>query len=646
MEQGILLHSLLMLALAIISIAVFRRLQLPVILAYVFTGLISGPAGFDWFNQHHMHTVAELGIVLLMFSLGLEFSWTKMWAMRRKVFGIGFAQVALTWLLVWCVTAFLGFNAVESLVIGVTIALSSTALVLKMLDEQGWLQKHHGQVSIAVLLFQDLAVVPFFIVLSILGEYESLSGLYVLSTTISATMGVGLFMLVGRFALPLIFDEVAQAKTHELFVLTTLCVALLTGVLTQFLGLSMALGAFMAGMLLGESQYKAQLEADIRPFRDVFMGLFFISIGMLLDLQLIVEHWSSIFFVLIGVLLLKVFVIVTLLRLVKETWHNALATSLCLAQVGEFSFVVLSVAVSYQLITIEVSQILISVAVLSMGIAAYMVPHAISLANFFAGRPSQGDIEHVPENLLDERTVLLLGYGRVGQTIARFLTMEKIPFVALDLDPRRVKEAQAAGENVFFGYAGHRALLKKVGIRRVQLVVLTFIDPRHTLDILSLIKGLAPASHVVVRTQNDAQLDELERAGADQVVPEILEGSLMLVSQILHQCQVPTKRIHQQLAMERQVHYRDLHHFFASDEEEFDAEHVHAVYLIDESFVVGSHIKDLMFHEWKVEIKAVRREGYEIEDPPYDWKFASGDVLLLVGKPHFLEMAEHYIHVG
>ncbi|QSX31100.1 cation:proton antiporter [Shewanella cyperi] len=645
MENGTLMQVLFMLVIAIAAIALLRRLGLPAILAYLLTGVVSGPGGFNWFSQHQMQSVAELGVVLLMFTLGLEFSVPKLWAMRRTVFGLGSAQVLVTTALAMVLAMALGQGVVQALVIGSAIALSSTAIVLKLLNEQGWLRRRHGELSVSVLLFQDLAVVPLLILLPLLdGNSEPLS-----LQSIFWSLGKGLvafmaLMAFGKWALPKAFDEVARSRSNELFVLSTLVVALLTGAFTQWLGLSMALGAFMAGMLLGESQYRRQLEADIRPFRDLLMGLFFISIGMLLDFALVLDYWWQIILLLLAVVLGKAFIVYGMLKLIKEPFKIALAAALTLAQVGEFSFVVLALAVNYQLLDRDTSTILVMVAVLSMGLAPALVRHAQEIPRILMGIRSRGSKETVPV-LTDEHPelVLILGYGRVGQTIARFLRAEGVPYRGLDLDPTRVSEARRGGEPVFFGDACKRSLLKQVGIRQAKMVVVTFCEHRIMEEVLHLCRELAPEAKILVRTRDDTSLSMLEKAGASQVIPESLEGSLMLVSQVLYQCGVPLTRILKRLESERRNHYQYLHGFFSGTETDFTLELLHAVALPRGASMVGYTLADIPWDKLRVELRAIRRGGQEIDNPDLSWKLRAGDVLILLGKPRRIEKAEAYL---
>lgn len=649
MEHSFLIKILLMLMIAIVAIAMFRRLGLPAILAYLVTGALSGPSVFNWFSQQQIHSVAELGVVLLMFSLGLEFSLPRLWAMRRTVFGLGSAQVFVTVLLSMCISLMMGLSINESIIVGAAIALSSTAIVLKLLNEQGWLRRRHGELSVSVLLFQDLAVVPLLILMPLLAsDGEPLSWQSIGLAMVEGVFAFIALMAFGKWALPKLFDEVARSRSNELFVLSTLVVALVTGAVTQWLGLSMALGAFMAGMLLGESQYKRQLEADIRPFRDLLMGLFFISIGMLLDFGLVVDFWWQVLLLVVAVIVAKALIVYGLLRAAKESFRTSVASAISLAQVGEFSFVVLALAVNYQLLEITVSTKLVMVAVLSMAIAPWLVKHSVDIARRLQGSRFKSELEGqgIPPMEHSKDLVLILGYGRVGQTIARFMKTEAVPYLVLDLDPTRVTEARRAGEPVYFGDVAKRAILKQAQIRQAKLIVITFSSARVLDEVLPLCRQLAPDANILVRTRDDEGMEALEQAGASQVIPESLEGSLMLVSQVLYQCGVPLTRILKRLEYERRNHYQYLHGFFSGEETDFTLELLHAVALPKGAQVVGQTLADIPWQELRVELRAVRRAGAEVESPDLTWLIRPGDILILLGKPRRVEKAEHFLLQG
>ncbi|QYK02538.1 monovalent cation:proton antiporter-2 (CPA2) family protein [Shewanella psychrotolerans] len=649
MEHSFLIKILLMLVIAIVSIALFKRAGLPAILAYLVTGVISGPSVFNWFSQQQIHSVAELGVVLLMFSLGLEFSLPRLWAMRRTVFGLGSAQVFVTVVLTMCICMLLGLNLNEAIVVGAAVALSSTAIVLKLLNERGWLRRRHGELSVSVLLFQDLAVVPLLILMPLLAsDGEVLSWHQILWAIGEGLLAFIVLMAFGKWALPKLFDEVARSRSNELFVLSTLVVALVTGAFTQWIGLSMALGAFMAGMLLGESQYKRQLEADIRPFRDLLMGLFFISIGMLLDFSLVITFWWQVLLLVVAVILAKALIVFGLLRTAKESFRTSVSSAISLAQVGEFSFVVLALAVNYQLLDITLSTKLVVVAVLSMAVAPWLVKHSVDIARRLHGVKSsqQAESEQIPTIEHANDLVLILGYGRVGQTIARFMKTEAIPYLVLDLDPTRVSEARRAGEPVYFGDVSKRAILKQAQIKDAKLIVLTFDGARVLEEVLPLCRQLAPEAKILVRTRDDEGIEELEVAGASQVIPESLEGSLMLVSQVLYQCGVPLNRILKRLEYERRNHYQYLHGFFSGEETDFTLELLHAVALPKGAQVVGLTLADIPWERLRVELRAVRRAGAEVESPDLDWLIRPGDILIILGKPRRIEKAEHFLLQG
>ncbi|GIU37410.1 monovalent cation:proton antiporter-2 (CPA2) family protein [Shewanella colwelliana] len=648
MEHSFLIKILLMLVIAIVSIALFRRAGLPAILAYLVTGVISGPSLFNWFSQQQIHSVAELGVVLLMFSLGLEFSLPRLWAMRRTVFGLGSAQVFVTAVLTMCISLLIGLSLTESIVVGSAIALSSTAIVLKLLNERGWLRRRHGELSVSVLLFQDLAVVPLLILMPLLASNgETLTWSAIGLAMAEGVLAFVALMAFGKWALPKIFDEVARSRSNELFVLSTLVVALVTGAFTQWIGLSMALGAFMAGMLLGESQYKRQLEADIRPFRDLLMGLFFISIGMLLDFSLVITFWWQVLLLVVAVIIAKALIVYGLLRAAKESFRTSVSSAISLAQVGEFSFVVLALAVNYELLDINLSTKLVMVAVLSMAVAPWLVKNSVDIARRLHGvKPQQAEYEEIPTVDHGNELVLILGYGRVGQTIARFMKTEAIPYLVLDLDPKRVSEARRAGEPVYFGDVAKRSILKQAQIKEAKLIVLTFSSSRVLDEVLPLCRQLAPDANILVRTRDDEGMEELEQAGASQVIPESLEGSLMLVSQVLFQCGVPLSRILKRLEYERRNHYQYLHGFFSGEETDFTLELLHAVALPKGAHVVGQTLGDIPWEKLRVEIRAVRRAGAEVESPELNWQVRPGDILIILGKPRRIEKAEHYLLQG
>lgn len=644
---------LILLFAAVLLVAIFRRLGLPVILAYLIAGVLLGPHGLAMVTgQSTMQTIAELGIVFLMFSLGLEFSLPKLLAMRRLVLGVGGLQVLLTSLLFFWLARWWGLSLPQALVVSGTLALSSTAVVIKQLGEQKQLHTRRAQLGVSVLLFQDLAVVPLLVMIPILARPE-VQGSALLTEIAWATLK-GLFALfsllaVGKWLLPLLFHEVARARSDELFVLSALLVALLAAAMTYSLGLSMALGAFLAGMMLGESHYRHQLEVDIKPFRDVLMGLFFITIGMAMNWELVARDWWQVLLCVLGLVLCKALLVLLAGRLMGERKRDALAAGIMLSQVGEFGFVLLALASHHGLLARELVSLLIGMGIISIAMTPWLVIQAHSLARSLTDPALLTRSEVAQSGLSKTQHVIIAGFGRAGQTCARFLKLEEIPFLALDLDPERVSEAKLAGEQVAFGDASRRDILLAAGLLRARLVIITFDDRKRVEAMLALIRELAGDLKVLVRTRDDSFLEQLKQAGAFEVIPESQEGALMLVSHLLVNCDVPLGRVIRRMEHERSSQYRFLHGFYWGDQSASNMEadqlleRLHPLLLHDQAWAVGREVQELLLGE--VRIKEVQR-GDQTLEPRAELRLAAGDRLILFGTAVAMEQAEQRLLEG
>lgn len=644
---------LILLLAAVLLVAIFRRLGQPVILAYLLAGVVLGPHGAAVITgQAIMQTIAELGIVFLMFSLGLEFSLPRLIAMRRLVIGVGGLQVLLTSLLFFTIAWWWGLSLAQALVVSGTLALSSTAVVIKQLGDQKQLHTRRAQLGVSVLLFQDLAVVPLLVMIPILARPE-IQGSALLAEIAWATLK-GLFALlsllaVGKWLLPLLFHEVARARSDELFVLSTLLVALLAASLTQWMGLSMALGAFLAGMMLGESHYRHQLEVDIRPFRDVLMGLFFITIGMTMDWQRVALDWWLVALSVPALILFKSLLVLLAGRLMGERKRDAMAAGIMLSQVGEFGFVLLALANHHGLLDHRLVSLLIGIGVTSIAMTPWLVQQAHQLARSLTDPALLTRSEVAQSGLSKSQHVIIAGFGRAGQTCARFLKQEEIPFLALDLDPERVSEAKSAGEQVAFGDASRRDILLAAGLLRARLVIITFDDPKRVETMLVLIRELAGEVKVLVRTRDDSFLEAFKRAGAFEVIPESQEGALMLVSHLLLNCDIPIGRVIRRMEHERSNQYRFLHGFYWGDQSagnlETDQllERLHPVLLHEQAWAVGRSVQALGLDA--VRIREVQRGSQRLEPKP-ELVLATGDKLVLFGNAVAVEQAEQRLLEG
>jgi len=654
--QSVFTEIFSLLVIAALLVWVFKRINLPPILAYLATGIFAGPHALGWITDYQeIHLVAEFGIVFLLFSLGLEFSIPKLVAMRHIVFGLGSAQVGISTFLLMLVAIIFGTNWLSAFSIASLLALSSTAIVVKQLSESGELHTRRGQLAIGILLFQDIAVVPLLIALPLLaGEGDQLLIVALLIALAKGTLVCGLLWAIGKWILPRVFNAVAQVRTDELFVLTTLLVTLFASALTHFFGLSMALGAFLAGIMLGESQYRHQLEADIRPFRDILMGLFFVTVGMQLDMAFVFMNANWVILGLVGLILIKCLVIKVLARMMGESQKDAWSTGLMLCQMGEFGFVLIALALQHQIIASSYASLLIAVGVLSMAITPNLIDNNQVIAKILSRKEKDKNNKDEKPTFKSEleQHVVICGFGRVGQTVARFLKTEAIPYIALDIDPVRIREAQAAGENVHFGHVKHKEVLNAAGVKNSRLVIITFADYEKSIAIVSVLKSICEKVKILVRMKDDSRLAELKDAGVTEVVPESLEGSLMLVSHVLFMSGVPVKRILRRVQEERKNRYGILHGYFPGENSDLPPssierlEHLHAVALSDDAFAINKSIEELGLHKKRVDIMGLRREGKEISKPALDMILQSQDIIVIRGKPRTVERVERYLLEG
>lgn len=655
------LEILAILTSAVLIVWLFRRLKLPAILAYLVAGMLVGEHGLalahDQVDYDHF---AELGIVFLLFTLGLEFSVPKLMAMRHLVLWVGSLQVAISLLVFMLIAMLFGQSLSSSFVIGGILALSSTAIVIRQLSETGTMKRKSGQLSVAVLLFQDVAVVPLLIIIPMLAmDSESSMILALLLALIKGVFVVSVLLLAGKWILPRLFNLIAQVRTDELFVLTTLLVTLVASALTQWFGLSMALGAFLAGMMLGESQYKHQLEADIRPYRDILLGLFFVTVGMKLNISILLSSPIVIISIMILFMLTKILVITFLAIRAGELPKDAWASGIMLAQMGEFGFVLIALAGQVKLLSPGVASILLGAGVISMAITPYMINNARNWSLWLSRerlnretQTRQKELQELPENNDLKDHVIICGFGRVGQTVSRFLKQESIDFVAIDIDPLRTSKAREAGENVLFGSSRQTELLQAAHLAEAKLVVIAFGEDKQSIEVIKKVRSLSADVPILVRTRNDDQLNLLKEAGANEVVPEILEGSLMLVSQVLSLTGVPFSKIMRRVQKERKNHYNHLHGFFQGEHTDMspDAmdriEFAHAIMLNDDSYGRGKTIEALNLESRRVKIIALRRDGKEIEEPDESTVLKAQDTLIVRGKPMEVERTERFILEG
>jgi CPA2 family monovalent cation:H+ antiporter-2 len=642
---------LVLLATAVLVVVVFRSIRLPPLLGYLIVGVAIGPHALAWIpDTAEARELAEIGVVFLMFSIGLEFSLPKLVTMRRLVFGLGAAQVLATMLIVWGCAVALGVDWRAGLILGGVLAMSSTAILARLLAERLELNSPHGRQIMGVLLAQDLAVVPLLILVPALapgaGDLAANLGLALAKAAVVLT----LLLFLGQRLMRGWFHLVARQKSSELFMLNVLLITLGLAYVTEVAGLSLALGAFIAGALISETEYRYQVEVDIKPFRDVLLGLFFVTIGMLLDLRVVVEQAPSVFLVLAALLVMKALLIFGLSLAFGTGSAAALRTGLTLAACGEFGFVLLARADALALVDVQVAQPVLAAMLLSMLAAPFIVDKSESIARSW----SRSDWMHramelhniAVKSMATDQHAVICGYGRSGQNLARLLEKESIPFIALDVDPQRIREAAAAGESVVFGDAARREVLVAAGLLRARVLAITYSDTASALRILGLVQELRPDLPVVVRTVDDADIDQLKAAGAAEVVAEIMEGSLMLASTALMLLGVPVNRVLHRIRETREQRYSLFRGFFrgitdeADDADEAQQPRLQSVTIAPGAAAIGMTLGAIGLEALRVEVTAVRRRNIRNVAPDPDTRVEEGDVLVLLGAAADLAAAE------
>ncbi len=646
---------LVLLGAAVVVVVVCRLVRLPPILGYLLVGIAVGPHALAWVpDTANVRDLAEFGIVFLMFSIGLEFSLPQLRTMRRAVFGLGLAQVTITTIVAMLALHLVGYGWQVGFALGGALAMSSTAIVSKMHAEKMELATPHGRDIMGILLFQDLAVVAFLIILPSLAKGGGDLAEDLALAGFKAAVALTLILFAGQKPMRAWFHVVARQRSSELFMLNLLLITLGLAALTEVAGLSLALGAFLAGMLIAETEYRYQVEEDIKPFRDVLLGLFFVTVGMALDLAVVGRNILWVVALLIVPVVAKLILIVLLSRAFGASLGTSLRNGFYLAQAGEFALVLLALAVEHRILSATITQVVLAAMILSMLSAPLVIQFAEKIvrrltANDWLARAAQ--ITRIAATTMArQQHVIICGFGRSGQNLARLLEAEDIAFVALDADPERVRGAAGDGTSVVYGDASRKEALFAAGIAKARAVVITFADTAAALKILHHVHATRPELPVIVRTLDDEALDGLLDAGAAEVVPEVLEGSLMLATHSLLLLGVPLNRVLTRIRAIREERYSLFRGFFHGASDSADAAdnlqpRLLSVHLTERAFARGKVLSMLRF-DGLVEVTGVRRKGARAQRPGPDWVFEPGDVVVLLGRPESLALAEQRLLKG
>ena len=658
MEANALGQLLILLASSVLVVTVLRRLKLPPIVGYLAVGMLLGPEALSLAGSETTRVLAEYGVVFLVFTLGLEFSYPRMLAMRWEVFGVGGAQVVLTTTLIGCTSWLLGAPLPVAIVLGGALAMSSTAIVVRQLSDQMEINKPHGRLAVGILLFQDLAFVPLLALESSLhGQLNIFDPAVVAGALLRASMALIFVLAAGRWLLRPLFHEITHTRSTEIFTLTVLLVTLASAWATNQAGLSLALGAFLAGMMLAETEYRHQIEVVIRPFRDILLGLFFITVGTLLDFNLLVDRLWLVLLLVVSMQLSKGVIVTVLSRYHVRSWPDAVQTGLVIAQGGEFGFALLTLVLNDRLIGNDVIQPLLAATVLSMVLSPFLIRHNSRVTRFLLRQRNQpmNELERelaATQTASQRNHVILCGFGRVGQNLARVLEKHAYEYIALDMDPKRVQQARQAGDPVIYGDAAQPEILHAVGIEHCNVLVISFADPKLALRILISVRSLRKDLPVLVRTQDDTKLDQLQKAGATEVVPETLEASLMLMSHMLLLLDMPVSKVVKTVGDIRDNRYGMLRRIFRRqdarplDESHSLREELRTVVLPRHAYAIDRSIAQLNLDAAEVSVNAIRRDGIVGRQPDADTVFKEGDVVVLYGTPEAIERGENILMIG
>lgn len=644
MNEFSLAPIVIVLLVSVITVILCRKFNIPSMLGYLLVGFLAGPGMLSLIPKSHATDyLGEIGIVFLMFSIGLEFSLPKLRAMRRLVFGLGGLQVGVTMLSVMGILMLTGVPFNWAFAVSGALAMSSTAIVSRILSEKTELGQPHGQMAMGVLLMQDIAVVPLMILIPALSGNGGEGSLWVALGLAGLKMLItlGVLFVVGSKVMSRWFRLVAKRKSSELFMINVLLVTLGVAYLTELEGLSMALGAFVAGMLLSETEYRFQVEDDIRPFRDILLGFFFITVGMKLDVQALIGGWRQVLMLLAILLILKALVVFAIAFKMRHSVGDSLKTALYLAQGGEFGFVMLAIAGQLDMVSPELEQAATAAVLLSMIIAPFVLGSSDALVGRLA--KSSWDMKSLDlhsmlvETMSKSDHVLIVGFGRGGQTVGRVLAQEGIPYFALDLDIARVQVARSAGEPVSFGDAKRREVLEAAGLGRAKMVVVTLNNMHETQHVLDNVLSMYPNMPVYVRATNDDYVKTFTDMGAEEAVSDTKETGLVLAGYAMLGNGASYRHVYQTMANIRHSRYAALEGLFVGSDDEAgfgeNGETVrHAFPLAAEAYAVGKTVGTLPMAAYGIKLLFVRRRTGRIENPDASFTLEGGDVLVVAGK--------------
>lgn len=669
MEIPILKDIVIILGLSVLIILLFNRLRIPPILGFLITGIISGPHGLNLVNAgHEVELLSEIGIIFLLFVIGIEFSLKGLVSIKNTVLWGGLMQVGGTIGLTALSASWFGLPIQTAIFLGFLFSLSSTAIVLKMLQEKGEITSPHGRVAVGILIFQDIIVVLMMLVTPILaGKSEDpLNDLLVLTIKLVGILVV--LFLLGKYVVPTLFRLVVKAKSRELFILTTVVLCFATAWMTSAVGLSLALGAFFAGLIISESDYSHQATANILPFREIFISFFFVSIGMLLDLNFFIENLLTIHLATLAVIALKIIILVITVLVLKYPPRTVILTALSLFQVGEFAFLLSATGMQYELMSNHIYQHFLAISIISMGATPFIIDFSGNITSFLIKTPLPKNVRRrlkkITQNNATNASIeeenfhdhlVIIGYGLNGENVAKAAKKVNIPYLILDLDPETIKKAKLNNEPIIFGDACNEVILKHVHIHEARVVVVAISSPETTKKIVKTIRSFSKTAYIIVRTRYISEIEENIKAGADQVIPEEFETSIEIFTRVLRKYLVPNDEIKQFINYIRSHNYEMLRDISAvnfetgkdvmkmgNDEMEIATVHVTQ----GKNKLVGKSLDSSSLRsDYGVTLLAIKRGKKYITEITPDTMIFQEDILYLLGAPDHIILVNKFFEM-
>lgn len=645
MEFHLLRDILIIFTLSIFVIYVFHKIHVPSIIGFLFTGLITGPYGLKLIqNQHDVEILAEIGIILLLFTIGIEFSIKNLLKARKSILLGGALQVGLVILITFFIARLVGSTTEEAVFIGFLVSLSSTAIVMRIIQNNGDLGTYHGKTTLALLIFQDIIIVPMLLLVPFLSGESDFTSQSLILVLIKGAGVIVAIILGAKYLVPTILYQIAKTQNRELFLLTIIVIGFATAWLTNSIGLSLALGAFIAGLIISESEYSEQAFGNIMPFRDLFTSFFFVSIGMLLDLQFVVDEPLLVMVTAIGIIIIKSMVSGFVAFILGYPFKSTLIVGLALAQVGEFSFILSEVGMKYNLLSEFNNQLFLSSAVITLSLTPLIINLAPKFADLILSKRLPKKLKYGLNNLTEKKVehalqdhTIIIGYGVNGRNVAKAAKYANIPHCIIELNPDTVKEEYVKGEIIYYGDASQGNILQHANIDQAQVIVVTIPNPADTRRITQIAREMNPDIHIIIRTRFVQDMSALYRLGADEVIPEEFETSVEIFSRLLTKYMVPQEKIEEFVGQIRSHEYEMFRQLSIYDDHlshlavKVPIPDFHMVTLNESSHLVERSCMECAFGDYNILLMALSRDGIIHEEVPDNFKFRVGDILYFIG---------------